>query len=158
LAQQDETNDITLERAFEVVTRRRWWVLVPTTVLALAAALVTFLLPKRYESEATILVEGQQVPERYVTSNTTSDLREVLLIMTDAILSRTSLLQIIDQFGLYSNQRNRLSAEQLVDLMRSNITIQPTQKGPDTKGLNAFAISFSADDPHAAQADRKSVV
>ena len=124
----------------------------PTTVLALAAALVTFLLPKRYESEATILVEGQQVPERYVTSNTTSDLREVLLIMTDAILSRTSLLQIIDQFGLYSNQRNRLSAEQLVDLMRSNITIQPTQKGPDAKGLNAFAISFSADDPHAAQA------
>ena len=41
--------------------------IVPTTVIALAAALVTFLLPKRYESEATILVEGQQVPERYVS-------------------------------------------------------------------------------------------
>ncbi len=152
MAQQDETNDITLERAFEVVTRRRWWVLVPTTVLALAAALVTFLLPKRYESEATILVEGQQVPERYVTANTTSDLREVLLIMTDAILSRTSLLQIINQFGLYSNERNRLSPEQLVELMRSNITIQPSEKGPETKGLNAFEISFSGDDPRAAQA------
>ena len=107
----------------------------PTTVFALGAALVTFLLPKRYESEATILVEGQQVPERYVTSNTTTDFREVLLIMTDAILSRTQLLQIIDEFGLYSNQRNRLSAEQLVELMRSNITIQPTQKGPDAQRL-----------------------
>jgi polysaccharide chain length determinant protein (PEP-CTERM system associated) len=152
LAQQDENTDITLERALEIVRRRRWWVLVPTTVIALAAALFTFLLPKRYESEATILVEGQQVPERYVTSNTTNDLGEVLLIMTDAILSRTSLLQIIGEFGLYPNQRSRLAPEQLVELMRSNITIQPTEKGPEPKGLNAFKISFTGDDPRSAQA------
>jgi len=113
LAQQDENKDITLERAFEVTSRRRWWVIVPTTVIALAAALVAFMLPKRYESEATILVEGQQVPERYVTANTTNDLGEVLLIMTDAILSRTSLLQIIDEFGLYSNERSHAAPEQL---------------------------------------------
>jgi len=152
LAQQDENTDITLERMLEVVARRRWWVLAPTVVIALAAALVTFLLPKRYESEATILVEGQQVPERYVTANTTSDLREMLLIMTDSILSRTQLLQIIDEFGLYSQQRSRLSPEQLVDLMRSDITITPTEKGGDPKGLNAFKISFAADDAHSAQA------
>lgn len=152
MAQQDENLDITLERAIEVVTRRRWWVIVPATVIALAAALFTFLLPKHYESEATILVEGQQVPERYVTSNTTSDLGEVLLLMTDAILSRTQLLQIIDEFGLYSKQRSRLSPEQVVELMRSNITIQPTEKGPEPKGLNAFKISFIGDEPRAVQA------
>ena len=152
MAQQDENIDITLERAVEVAIRRRWWVLVPTIVLALSAALFTFLLPKRYESEATILVEGQQVPERYVTANTTNDLREVLLLMTDAILSRTQLLQIIDEFGLYSKQRSRLSPEQLVELMRSNITIQPAEKGPEAQGLNAFKISFIGDDPRSVQA------
>lgn len=126
--------------------------IVPTTVIAVAAALVTFLLPKQYESEATILVEGQQVPERYVAANTNNDLREVLLLMTDAILSRTQLLQIIDEFGLYSQARSRLSPEQLVELMRSNITIQPTEKSPEPKGLNAFRISFTAGDPSSAQA------
>ena len=152
MAQQDENIDITLERALEVARRRRWWVLVPTTVIALAAALVTFMLPKRYQSEATILVEGQQVPERYVTSNTTNDLQEVLLIMTDAILSRTQLLQIIDEFGLYSSERSRLSPEQMVEVMRGNISIQPTDKGPAPKGLNAFKISFTGDDPRSVQA------
>jgi polysaccharide chain length determinant protein (PEP-CTERM system associated) len=72
--------------------------------------------------------------------------------MTDAILSRTQLLQIIDEFGLYSKERNRLSPEQLVELMRNNITIQPTEKGPEPKGLNAFKISFTAGDAHSAQA------
>jgi polysaccharide chain length determinant protein (PEP-CTERM system associated) len=132
--------------------RRRWWVLVPTTVIAVCAALVSFLLPNRYESQATILVESQQVPERYVTANTTNDIREVLLVMTDAILSRTQLLQIIDEFGLYSKERKRLVPEQLVELMRSNITIEPTQKGPEPKGLNAFKISFTGNDARSAQA------
>jgi polysaccharide chain length determinant protein (PEP-CTERM system associated) len=153
LAQQDENTDITLERALEIVRRRRWWVIVPTTVIALAAALVTFMLPKRYESEATILVEGQQVPERYVTANTTNDLREVLLLMTDAILSRTQLLRIIDEFGLYSKERSGLAPEQLAELMRSNIVIQPEQEqGPEPRGLNAFKISFIGDAPGSAQA------
>jgi len=152
LAQQDENIDITLERALEVVRRRRWWVIVPTTVIALAAALVTFMLPKRYESEATILVEGQQVPERFVNANTNSDLREVLLLMTDEILSRTQLLQIIDEFGLYPQERSRRSPEQLAELMRAKITIRPTEKGADPNGLNAFKISFIGDDPRSAQA------
>ena len=151
MAQQDENIDITLERALEVARRRRWWVLVPTTVIGIVASLVSLLLPNRYQSEATILVEGQQVPERYVTANTTTDIREVLLIMTDAILSRTQLLQIIDEFGLYPKERNGLAPEQLVELMRNNITIEPMEKGPEPKGLNAFKISFTGDDAHSAQ-------
>ena len=152
MAEQAENTEITLDRALEVVTRRRWWILVPTTVIALATAVVTFVLPKHYVSEATILVEGQQVPEKYVSANTNSDLREVLLIMTDAILSRTQLLQIIDEFGLYPGERSHLSPEQRVELMRSNITITPNEKGPDPKGLDAFNISFIGDDPRSAQA------
>jgi len=107
--------------------------------------------PPRYESEATILVERQQVPERYVTANTTTDVREELLVMTDAVLSRTQLLQIMDEFGLFPNERKRLVPEQLVELMRSNIKVEPLQKGPETRDLNAFKISFIDVDPRTAQ-------
>jgi polysaccharide chain length determinant protein (PEP-CTERM system associated) len=120
-------------------------------LIALAAAAVSFRLPKHYESEATILVESQQVPERYVTDNTVTDIREVLLLMTDAILSRTQLLEIIDEFGLYPEQRRHLSPEQLAELMRSNITVDPTEKTTDPRGLNAFKISFTGSDPKSAQ-------
>jgi polysaccharide chain length determinant protein (PEP-CTERM system associated) len=152
LPQQDENLDLTLNTLLEVVKRRRWWVILPATVIALAAAVASSKLPKRYESEATILVESQKVPERYVTDNATTDIREVLLLMTDAILSRTQLLQIIDEFGLYPQERKHWAPDQLAGLMRSNITVEPTEKTTDPKGLNAFRISFAGSDPNSARA------
>jgi polysaccharide chain length determinant protein (PEP-CTERM system associated) len=151
LAQQDENIDVILNKLLRVAIRRRWWVLIPASVIALGACLTSLLLPPRYESEATILVERQQVPERYVTANTTTDVREVLLVMTDAILSRTQLLQIIDEFGLFPNERKHLVPEELVELMRRDIKVEPLQKGPETSDLNAFKISFTGVDPHSAQ-------
>jgi polysaccharide chain length determinant protein (PEP-CTERM system associated) len=152
LAQQDENLDESLNKLLKVAIRRRWWVLLPASVIALGACLTSRLLPDRYESEATILVERQQVPERYVTANMTTDVREVLLVMTDAILSRTQLLQIIDEFALFPKERKHLVPEELVDLMRRNIKLEPLQKGSETKDLNAFKISFTGVDPHSAQA------
>jgi len=151
LAQQDENLDVTLNKLLSVAIRRRWWVLIPASVIALGACLTSLLLPARYKSEATILVERQQVPERYVTANTTTDVREVLLVMADAILSRTQLLQIIDEFGLFPNERKHLVPEELVELMRRNIELEPLQKGSEPKDLNAFKISFTGVDPHSAQ-------
>jgi len=151
LAQQDENLDVSLNKLLGVAIRRRWWVLIPAAVIALGACLTSQLLPPRYESEATILVERQQVPERYVTANTTTDVREELLLMTDAVLSRTQLLQIMDEFGLFPNERKRLVPEQLVELMRSNIKVEPLQKGSETQELNAFKISFTGVDPHTVQ-------
>jgi polysaccharide chain length determinant protein (PEP-CTERM system associated) len=122
------------------------------TVIALGACLTSLLLPDRYESEATILVERQQVPERYITANTTIDLREALLVTTDTILSRTQLLQIVDEFGLYPKERKHLVPEQLVELMRSNIKTEPLQRSAEGRDLNAFKISFTGANPHVAQA------
>src|SRR5208283_453182 len=140
-----------IHKLLHVAIKRRWWLLVPTVVVALGACAASRVIPNRYESVATILVTHQQVPERYVTPNSTYDIREALLIMTDAILSRTQLLQIINEFDLYPKDRKRLAPEEIVELIRSDITIQPLEKGNDPKELNSFKISFKATDPHMAQ-------
>jgi polysaccharide chain length determinant protein (PEP-CTERM system associated) len=36
--------------------------------------------------------------------------------------------------------------------MRTNISIQPEEQGPEPRGLNAFKISFTSDEPRSAQA------
>lgn len=151
MAEQDESLDVMISKLLHVAVKRRWWLLVPTVVVALGACAASMVLPNRYESVATILVAHQQVPERYVTPNSTTDIREQLLLMTDEILSRTELLRIIDEFGLYPKNRKRLAPEDLVELIRSDITIQPTSKGTDPKDLNSFTISFTSTDPHMAQ-------
>ena len=151
MVEADEGLDVVLKRLVPVVIKRRWWLIGPTLAVALAACLVALVIPNRYKSDATILVTQQKVPERYVTSNITADVREELLVMTDAILSRTQLLRIIDEFSLYPQSRRRLAPEELVKLMQKNITIEPTRKENESRDLNSFTISFTATDPRVAQ-------
>ena len=142
----------TLNYLWSAAVRRRWWIVLPTCILALATVVVSMFLPNRYRSEATILVEPQKVPERYVVSNTTEDIADALQAMTQTVLSRTQLLQAIDEFGLYSKERNRLAPEQLVELMRTQIEIEPMAKEtPKGRQVNAFRISFTGDDASVAQ-------
>ena len=150
----DETDDLgkLLSQLWRAAVRRRWWILLPACGVAFGAITVSMLLPNRYRSEATILVEPQKVPERYVISNTTEDISDALQAMTQTVLSRTRLLQAIDDFGLYSDERKRLVPEQLVDLMRVNIEIEPLSKQTaQGRQVNAFRISFTGDDPGVAQ-------
>jgi len=151
LAEQDIKLDVAVNKVLEVSLRRRWWLLVPTFVLGMSACVIALLLPNRYTSEATILVEHQQEAERFVAPNTSYDVREALLVMTEAILSRARLLQIIDEFDLYPKVRKRGVPEDLVDLMRRNITIAPVGRGPENRNVNAFMISFTDADPRLAQ-------
>jgi polysaccharide biosynthesis transport protein len=149
LGEQDESLDIT--KILHAVVKHRWLLILPTVLGGLIACAASRILPDRYQSEATILVEHQQVAERLVTPNTTSDLRENLLITKDAILSRTQLLQIIDEFNLYPNERKRLSQQELVALLNSKIDIAPIDDTAGGKSLDEFKISYSGASPHLAQ-------
>jgi polysaccharide biosynthesis transport protein len=152
LPEENEDLSKTLNQLWSAVVRRRWWILLPACGVAFGAILVSMLLPNRYRSEATILVEPQKVPERYVVPNTTLDIGDALQAMTETILSRTRLLQAIEDFGLYRKERIRLAPEQLVELMRSKIDIEPIGKQQQGKDVvNAFRISFTGDDPSVAQ-------
>jgi hypothetical protein len=52
----------TLGRVRHIITRGRWWILVPASGIALATMAFLSLLPNQDTSEATLLVVQQQVP------------------------------------------------------------------------------------------------
>ena len=151
MAEQEEALDVMINKLLRVAAKRRWWLIAPTVVVALGACAVTKVVPNHYESVATILVAHQQVPERYVTPNSTANLQEQLILLRDEILSRTELLKIIDEFNLYPKARKRLAPEDLVELMRSDISIEPQEKGTEARELNSFKISYMGTNPHIAQ-------
>lgn len=134
------------------IAKRRW---VSIVAIACAVAIATdallILLPNRYTSEATLLVVQQQVPERYVTPTTSTSLADALQAMKEEVLSRTRLLEIIGDFHLYPKERKRMPPEQVVELMRGNIAIQPLNADPERQDFNAFKITFTAATPHLAQ-------
>ena len=141
----------TLGRLAGTVGRRRWWILLSTVTVTLVTAMVAYQLPNRYTSEATLLVVQQQVPLRYVTPTTTTDVADALQAMTQEVLSRTRLLELIGQFDLFAKERQGLAPEELITLIRKYIQIQPIDPTVGHKEFNAFKISFTGDRAILAQ-------
>lgn len=136
-----------------VLTRRRWLIILPAFIVALLAVGVVLRMPDEYTSDATLVVVRQQVSQRYVDPTTTIPASEALQTMTREILSRTRLLGIIDAFGLYPKQREKLKPDKLAEYMRKKIVVSPLdQMGMRGAGdLTAFMVSFTAADPRLAQ-------
>lgn len=137
---------------WRVVQRRRWQILVPFFVCGLAGFLIAHVWPARYKSEAMILVVQQKVPDKYVTPNVVSSADSRLQSLTQEILSRTRLQQIIERFNLYPKDRSSRSLDELVDRMRNkDIEITPVKSADHPDDLTAFKISYLAPSPKVAQ-------
>lgn len=145
-----------LEDYLGLLRRRVWWIVLPLILGPILALGITFILPNRYTSRTLVLIEGQKVPEKYVTNVVNDDLAERLATMQEQILSRTRLQPIIERFGLYKDDINKVPMEDLVDRMRKNVEVNPVKAEfqstrPGAQGLPGFFISFTADNPRLAQ-------
>jgi polysaccharide chain length determinant protein (PEP-CTERM system associated) len=145
-----EEKELGVKEIWEIVVRRRWWILVPAFAIWAGVFTFSWFVPSQYRSETVILVEQQKVPQQFVVSNVASDMQERLQSMTQQILSRTRLMKIIQDFKLYQNYRNRKSPDELVDLMRDEIKIDLV-RAPGDKDLTAFKIYYSSSSPVLAQ-------
>ncbi|HZS55085.1 MAG TPA: GNVR domain-containing protein [Bryobacteraceae bacterium] len=141
----------TLSKAIDLLKRRGVGIIAVACLITIATNAVLAWLPNRYTSQATLLVVQQQVPERYVVPTTSTSLADALQAMKEEVLSRTRLSEIIGDFDLYAKERTALPPEQIIDLMRRNIDIQPLNADPERRDFNAFRISFTATSPHLAQ-------
>jgi len=147
LDQQAQMPDV--QQVLGIIRRRRWHFLLPFFAGWLVVWGTSWFLPSIYKSGTLILVEQPAVPEKLVASNLDNDIQRQLDSITQQILSRTRLLQIIDHLNLYSKDRVRTSPDDLVEEMRKDIEIE-LSKGDDRK-LSAFNIYYSYSDPKLAQ-------
>ncbi len=153
MPENENSSTDTVGRVKSILIRGRWKILLTTAIVSVVAIAVLYQMPNRYTSAATLLVVPQQVPARYVTPTTEMNIADALQAMTQDVLSRARLLELIDQFGLYAKERQRMAPEEVIELMRTYINIQPIQaaSGRRDKEVNAFQISFIAEKAALAQ-------
>jgi polysaccharide chain length determinant protein (PEP-CTERM system associated) len=111
--------------------------------------LAGWVIPARYTSTTTILVERPSVPKDFVTPNVGQDLQGRLQSITQQILSRTRLLTIINRQHLYE-RHGQIGADAKVDLMRQDIDVQVV-RSDNQKELTGFTVAFTAVNPQLAQ-------
>ena len=136
----------TLRDIAAVIAQKRWLVLIPFAVGLAAAPVLARFAPERYRSEALLLVIPQQVPTDYVTPTMTQSIDDRLPAITDQILSRSRLEQIIQQLDLYPAERSRQVMEDVVQKMRRDIQTSAAQKD-----LNSFRVSYVSDSAEKAR-------
>jgi polysaccharide biosynthesis transport protein len=130
---------------WRLIIRYRWQLLIATLALTLIFTAIICMLPNVYEATTTILVDPQQVPEKYVSSVASLDPFTRLNTITQQVLSRSRLQEIIDKLDLYPDLRNSLSAEELIEKMRQDITLVVKQgSGPE---LSTFSLTYQGKQP-----------
>src|SRR6478736_5993608 len=110
-----------LQHYLGIVRRRHLQFLIPLFIGWAAVWGASWVLHPKYQSSTLILVEQPTMPKDYVTPNVSDDLQGRLQSITQQILSRTRLLHIIDQFGLYHSAKQRMSPDEQVERMRKDI-------------------------------------
>ena len=130
------------------ILRRRAKVMGATAlVLVLASYWLAMALPNVYTSYATVLVEPQAVdPELVKAGVAESDLNQRLHLMTARILSRSRLSSIIDQYDLYEEESETMLRDEVIDLMRSHVKVEPVipelQQGQSRRGAALEVSEF----------------
>src|SRR5579863_9988424 len=104
-----ERRPLEVEDYIDLLRRHKGWVFGPFLLtLVLSVVIVYDFWPDSYESQATIMIKPQQIPENMVQSSVNQDLTERIQSMQAEILSRTVLESIILSLDLYKRERARL--------------------------------------------------
>ncbi|WJW75213.1 Wzz/FepE/Etk N-terminal domain-containing protein [Thiohalobacter sp. IOR34] len=123
--------------------------------LGVAAAL---LWPPTYRSSATILIEEQEVPQELVQSTVTSYATQRIQSISQRVMTRANLMGIIEKYGLYEDEQQRETTEQILERMRDDIEVEMVsaevidpRTGRPMPATIAFSIAYNGENPQKVQ-------
>ncbi|MCU7934748.1 MAG: lipopolysaccharide biosynthesis protein [Candidatus Thiodiazotropha sp. (ex Dulcina madagascariensis)] len=141
-----------------ILKRRKKQLVIPALVILIMSAGLAFGLPSVYRSEATILIEQQEIPSELVRSTVTSYAGERIQVISQRVMTTENLGKIIDAYGLYKDEREETSLNLLVEMMREEIGLEMVsadvidpRSGRPTTATIAFKLSFNSKSPRIAQ-------
>jgi polysaccharide biosynthesis transport protein len=151
-------NGIQLDEIKGIIRRRRRSFLIVFFAVLIIAAVIALALPPSYLSKSTILIESQQIPEQYVKSAITSYVEQRLETINQQIMSTSRLKEVIDQFGLYKEYKDRYTSEEITTKMRGDIKLETIsadvkdqKTGRDSEATIAFSLSYTGKEPAIVQ-------
>jgi polysaccharide chain length determinant protein (PEP-CTERM system associated) len=162
--------ELKLDDYLTIVRRRRWMIVIPALLGAVAGYILSLHLPKRYTSHTVILVQQPTVPDSYVKSVVSEDLNQRLASMREQILSRTRLQQLVEHFGLFKTDSEwgplkvvsrlvhkgdveHVPMEDLVNGLHKLITVTPLNPMAGTRSteLPGFNVDVTLGEARLAQ-------
>ena len=141
------------------IARRRAGAFVITFIVVFAVAVaLALLLPPVYEAKTTVLIEEQQIPPDMVRSTVTDFVEQRLQMITQQVMSRQNLLDLIQRFDLYKKERKKETTEEVIDGFREDIQLNPIstevvdkRTGRPMTATIAFEVVYQGENPAKVQ-------
>jgi succinoglycan biosynthesis transport protein ExoP len=134
----------------DVLRRRKWVIVVSFVSVLFGASIYLVTTPPLYKSTTTILV----IPRRdIVRPNFPGDAGDRLSTIQQQITSRTRLLQVRDELGLFPDGEKKQPQEVVMEKMRKRIKIDVLQDKDNPRGggsKEGFSLSYMDNDPNVA--------
>jgi polysaccharide biosynthesis transport protein len=141
-----------------IAKRRKWFIILPMLTIFLLSIAIAFLIPPRFRSTSTILIEEQEIPREYVSTNVTTFADQRLQTINQQIMGTSRLLEIIDRFNLYTELKKSKTVEEIVAKMRKDIKfntisadVADPRSGRTGQATIAFAVSYDGKNPGVVQ-------
>ncbi|MGA7294472.1 MAG: Wzz/FepE/Etk N-terminal domain-containing protein [Terriglobales bacterium] len=162
-----ENRELTMDDYLAMLRRRLKVILIPTLIAPLAGFMVSHAFPPKYTSQATVLVEGQKVPDSYVQPVITSDFTERVQTLSEEILSPSRLRPMLESLGLAEAETPDQEAK-LISNIQQNMQLEPVitsmtaaaQQNPNVKKAKpsasnepvpGFTVNYIDSKPDRAQ-------
>lgn len=141
----------------KVIKRRTKFLVIPFIVISILSVVLSVILPPVYRSTATILIEEQEIPSDLVRSTVTSFADQRIQVISQRIMTRPNLMEIIKKYNLYAEELKSKSEERILDKMRKSIKVESISAdvkgsgGSAAKATIAFTLTFDDKDAVIAQ-------
>lgn len=117
------------------------WIVITGVAMA-----IVYRLPALYTSESLIVVEAQKIPASYFASTVSTDIQDRLATISQQILSVAHLQKIVDDFNLYANERKNHVQEEILQMMRKDISVKQDRGWTNNKP-GAFRVGYTGRNP-----------
>jgi len=148
----------TVHDLLAILKRRKWSLIVPAVIVFLIALLAVLIISPTYRSTSTILIEEQELPREFVATTISGFAEQRLQMINQRIMSSTRLLEIINRFNLYAEERKSQTTEDVIALMRENTKFETisadvidSRTGRPTAATIAFSLAYEGEKPELVQ-------
>lgn len=141
-----------------ILRRRKLQFFLPFILILLGGIGLAFGLPPVYRSDATILIERQEIPVDLVQTTVTGFVEERIKGITERLLTRDNLWKIVEKQNLYPGERTKENQSDIVRQMRESVFVEMVDvktndpgTGKQSTATIAFTVGFEANDPTVAK-------
>lgn len=144
-----------------IFKRRKLSLLVPALATIALTLVLAFGLPSMYQSTATILIQGQTIPQDFVRSTITSYASEQVTVIRHQVLTVENITNLAEKYKLYQEPDSdfRLPSTELAELFEENVSLElvsadivDPRSGRASQVVIAFTLGFT--DPSTVKAQK----